>query len=166
MKAYLKHHINSILWFIVLVGIASIIFLLFSLNLKTDQTVRQLQKDVATLQKKVDEGNTENAKLLQCLIAIFDNSDTATKTQVQQCIDESHISLSSTDTKPSNQGNTSRSNVGSSNGVPSSTNNTVNVQPPQSNNSQNPTTQPTPTDNDPILKRLTDPVLTTINNLF
>lgn len=133
MKSFISRNINTILWTITFVGVATIIILLFTLNLKTDKTVQKVKDDLNSLQRDIEHDHDGQDKLLTCLVDMFVKTDVATRVQVDRCVTESMTSGTSEDTAPANQAGTSQSIPSASSSLP---NNTKSPPPQQSNTSQ------------------------------
>jgi hypothetical protein len=95
MKRYINRHVTDILYAVAFVGMALIIFLLFMLNIKTDNTVVKTHDELVQLQKNIERDHDNQDRLLSCLVDLFANQQHPSDEQLNGCVAKTRIGQTS-----------------------------------------------------------------------
>lgn len=151
MKRLFTRSQNVVLWGLAALGMGIVIYLLFSINIKTDATVTRTQADLSRLQRELERDHDRQDQLLRCLVELFVGEADASQAEVEGCIVKTSARTPAPSdaeraagTAPAAQGGVPATPVSGSNAA-SSSETTPPAATPQPNSSQPPPPEEPPT---------------------
>lgn len=82
----INRYINQILYGLVILGTAVIIFMLFIINIKTDRNVEDIHQDLLELQRQIEKDHDRQDEAISCIASLFTLSPSVSEEQVNECV--------------------------------------------------------------------------------